>query len=106
LPPRSAFAFEQPLVTDRTVFGSVSVDFGPIQTHVASCQHANFLGVQEDVHKQMLQFPQKGFANMGKGVMSGMATARHAAEGDGLVGGLFSLAGTEGARSIARKSQA
>src|SRR5439155_25905632 len=97
--------FAQTLVTNRTALGGIGVDFGAVQTDVAQGQHPKFLGVQEDVHKEVFQFWQKGFAKVGNGVMIRMEAARKEVERHRLVGRPFNLAGTEGACSVAIKQQ-
>ena len=100
-----AVAFEQTLVTDRTALGGIGVDFGSIQTDVAQGQHPQFLGIQEDVHKEVFEFGQKGFAKVGNGVMIGMEATRKEVERHRFVGRPFNLAGTEGPCSVAIEQQ-
>ena len=81
------------------------MDLSSVQTNVSQGQHTNFLGVQEDVHKEVFQFLQKGFAKVGNSVMIRMEAARKEVEWHRLVGRPFNLAGTKGACGIAIKQQ-
>jgi hypothetical protein len=98
-----AVEFKQTLVTDRTAFGGIGVYFGSIKTHIAQGQPPKFLGVQEKVHKEVVQFVQKGFAKVGHGVMVGMEAAREEVDRHRLVGRPFDLTGTESACGVAIK---
>ena len=57
------------------------------------------------MHKEVFQFLQKGFAEVGNGVMIRMEAARKEVERHRLVGCPFNLAGTEGACGVAIKQQ-
>ncbi len=105
LPVQLAVECEQTLGTERTALGGIGVDFGAVQTAVAQGQHPKFLGVEEEVHKEVFQFLQKGFTKVGTRVMSRMEAARQEVEWQRLVGRPFNLAGTKGACGIARKPQ-
>ena len=99
--------FAQASVTHGMMLGSVRMDLTAIQADVAQFQHSGQLGQQENLHKQFLDFSEKGLAKVGNRVVVGMQTPSNEPKGNTLVGGLFDLARTEKTVgiSIKQKSQ-
>ena len=68
--------FEQTFVTDGGAPCRHSMDVDGVQADVSQGRHPDFLSVQEDVHKEIFQFLQKGLAEIGNGVMIRMEATR------------------------------
>jgi hypothetical protein len=91
--------FQQSLATNGLAFGGIGMDLCPGcplgQTQVAQLQHAGRLRQQQDLHKQLFEFGQKGFAKMVDRVMVRMQVPRNEAKGQALIGRLLQLTRTD-----------
>jgi len=78
--PQVRFEVPQTLVADCFALGGVGVDRGPLQTDRAQREHPGLLRQQQHLHAQPLEVWQKGAADGGNGVVSGVSVARDKAE--------------------------
>ncbi len=82
--------------------GCVGVDLRPVQANFSQLEQLHFPGDLRNLHKQVGQFVQEAFAELGQGRVIGMVTAREVTESQRIVvNNHFHLAAGKDARGIA-----
>ena len=100
------FQFQQTLVADCLMLGSIGVDFRPVQADIAQLEHTQHLRIEQDLHEQRLDFRQKGLAKVGDCGMVWMQPTGYEAERQAFIRRPLYLPRTEHAGRIAVEQQA